>query len=459
MDIDQNQVYVYKMTPAYTEMAKNEKALNAFFAPIFQSGIIRPGDKVVLKPNWVKESHLYKPNDWEYVITHSEIIRFVLKNVIIELKDSGEIYIVDAPQTDSDYNEIIKRLHLPEIVEELQKTTKVPIKYYDLREERWFFKGGIIVSKKKLRGDPNGYVSVNLGTRSAFYNKNNKNYYGADYDTEETKHYHNDVDNIYVMSKTVLDCDVFINLPKMKTHKLAGITGSLKNLVGTCVVKNSIPHHTEGTPENGGDNFPNESRKHTAEGKLKIAALWVLKKKNPIINYPFIVIKWIAGLFLGNTKEKTIRNGAWYGNDTIWRATLDLNRILFCADKNGTLCDSQQRRYITFVDGIIAGEGEGPMAPDPKYSGVIISAINPVAADMTMAALMGFDYKKIPTLANAGKYDPTDLLNTKHDIHIVSNNILWQNSCGMPHFNNEASLDFRPHSGWKGHIENVSKTA
>ncbi len=137
----------------------------------------------------------------------------------------------------------------------LQYNTKVSIKSFDLREERWFYKGGIIVRRQKLPGDPNGYIRINLKDKSEFFNKKNMEYYGADYDMEETRKYHNEIDNIYVMSKTILSANVFINMPKLKTHKLGGVTISLKNLVGTCVIKNSIPHHTLGSPENGGDKF------------------------------------------------------------------------------------------------------------------------------------------------------------------------------------------------------------
>lgn len=166
-----------------------------------------------------------------------------------------------------------------------------------MREERWFFKKGIIVRRKKLVGDPKGYLSINLGKDSEFDGKENINYYGADYDTNETKKYHNKKDNIYVISKTILSADVFINLPKMKTHKLAGITCCLKNLVGTSVIKNSIPHHTEGAPENGGDKYQSLSLKSGTESKMKKVAITLLKWKNPFINYPFILIKNLLAYF------------------------------------------------------------------------------------------------------------------------------------------------------------------
>jgi hypothetical protein len=49
--------------------------------------------------------------------------------------------------------------------------------------------------------------------------------------------------------------DVFINLHKMNVHKKTGVTLNLKNLVGINVDKNWLPHHSEGYPRNGGDQF------------------------------------------------------------------------------------------------------------------------------------------------------------------------------------------------------------
>ena len=41
--------------------------------------------------------------------------------------------------------------------------------------------------------------------------------------------------------------------------------------------------------------------------------------------------------------------------------TLDLNRCLLFTDKKGNLNPMTSRKYINIVDGVISGEGEGPM--------------------------------------------------------------------------------------------------
>ena len=406
----------------------------------------------MLKPNFVKESHLDRHDEWVQIVTNGSLVKCVLKEVVKALRGVGHIAVVDAPQTDSDYDEIIKRVGLPAIIEEVRVSTDVPIEYYDLREERWFFREGIITSKKRLAGDPLGYTKVNLGSDSFFANKQNKDYYGADYDREETALYHNERDNIYVISNTVLKADVFINLPKLKSHKLGGMTCCLKNLVGTCVIKNSLPHHTIGVPSQGGDQFSEKSEHSNAEGRLKALSVKLLKYKNPLINYPFILAKKLAGLFLGSASSDTVRNGSWYGNDTIWRTTLDLNRILLFADERGVMHDEPQRRYLAFVDAIIAGDGNGPMAADAKRCNTLVAGTNPVALDAACSRLMGFDWRKIPTVKHGFDEVRWQLFKGIHDdILIDSNEPCWNGF--IDDISVEDTFQFKPHFGWVGHVE------
>jgi uncharacterized protein (DUF362 family) len=58
-------------------------------------------------------------------------------------------------------------------------------------------------------------------------------------------------------------------------------------------------------------------------------------------------------------------------------------------------------RYLAVVDGIIGGEGNGPMSPDPKSIGVVLAGTHPVAVDCVAASLMGFDWKKLRLLKNS----------------------------------------------------------
>lgn len=61
--------------------------------------------------------------------------------------------------------------------------------------------------------------------------------------------HHNDNKNEYLIAGTILNADVFINVPKLKTHKKAGVTLSMKNLIGINGDKSWIAHHRAGIDE------------------------------------------------------------------------------------------------------------------------------------------------------------------------------------------------------------------
>src|SRR5262249_2514797 len=97
----------------------------------------------------------------------------------------------------------------------------------------------------------------------------------------------------------------------------------------------------------------------------------------------------------------TIRSGNWHGNDTVWRMVHDLNRILLYSDDEGNMEGHPVRGFFSFVDGIVGGEGNGPLDASPREAGVVIAGANAVAVDLACARLMGFDGEKIPMLRRA----------------------------------------------------------
>jgi hypothetical protein len=94
-------------------------------------------------------------------------------------------------------------------------------------------------------------------------------------------------------------------------------------------------------------------------------------------------------------------DGSWEGNDTLWRTILDLNRVLLYADKEGRLRPEAQRRCLSIVDGILAGEGEGPLGATPVPTGLLIGGGDPCLVDWVATRAMGLDPQQIPTIARA----------------------------------------------------------
>jgi uncharacterized protein (DUF362 family) len=415
--------------------------------------IIEPGNTVVIKPNWIRESHLTKSEEWEYIITHPTLISAVLTVVLEFLNGSGKIIIADGPETASNFKKILEHYPIQDWSTAC-KNEKVELIIIDLREDQWIVDNNVIIERQKLSGDPKGSTQVNLKEdMSEFYNKmkSSKGYFGADSDIHETNFAHNGSDNLYRVSKSIIEADVFINLAKLKTHKKAGITACLKNLVGINTYKNYLPHCSLGTRTENGDQFSENSHKTSIEATfMPIIHQHVLRfPKLAVIFSPFISL----GKKIFGSNQKTIRGGGWHGNDTLWRTILDLNKILLYANPDGSMRlprSNSKKKYIGIVDAIIAGQGDGPKSPDPIKMNFIISGINPVAIDTVCATLMGFNPDKIPMIKNAFniKHFPiVDFL--PHYITINYSN----NKFPLSNIPLSMIIPLTPNIGWKGYIE------
>lgn len=417
-------------------------------------GFIRSGDCVVLKPNLIREAHGTRPGEWEQVVTHGAVIRTMAELAAEALQGQGRIVIADGPQTDSDFDEICVRTGLQEIRERVQRLG-VRCDVIDLRRDRWFQKGDVIYKRVCLPGDPAGYTTVDLGDASEFssYTLNGR-FYGADYDMEETARYHSGTRHVYVLCRTVLDADVVINLPKLKTHKKTGVTICLKNMVGINGYRNCLPHFTLGTVGEGGDEFPSQDLRARLQSHaivhFKQALLASGRRGGSVARF----VKRIGRTVFGDTNE-VVRSGNWHGNDTAWRMVLDLNKALFYFDGRGER-RKKPLRYLTVVDGIIAGEGNGPMTPDAVPAGLIVAGFNPVAVDSACTLLMGFDDSKVPLLAGAWHATKYPLARFPREAVICTSNVDdWNGS--LEDLSMAPHLGMKPHFGWLGRIERSPK--
>jgi hypothetical protein len=221
---------------------------------------------------------------------------------------------------------------------------------------------------------------------------------GSDYDFEETRTHHTGGRHEYLISKTILDSDLIISIPKLKTHKRTGITVNLKNMIGVNGDKNYIPHYRTGSAVKGGDEFLYQGLAREAEAKIKS---WVLPRifssKGSTLQFARFARK-IHKYLVDKTGFASIRSGAWHGNDTLWRAILDINRIILFGDAEGSIQEDYQRKYFSLVDGVIGGEGEGPLNPTEKRCGFLIAGFSPFIVDAIGAYLMGFRHDELPEL-------------------------------------------------------------
>lgn len=425
------------------------------------SEYIKPGQTVVLKPNFVL-SFNSSGNDIFAVITHPSILRALIDYSYIALNGEGKIIVADAPQMDCSFKDLMEIQRLDTIQEFYKKTFNFDIDVYDLRNfelinnrEKAFFE-----NRRKLAGDPNGSVIINLGKESEFYGLPSQNYYGADYNREETIKHHNGETHEYSVSKTILSADTIISVPKLKVHKKVGVTLNLKGLVGINTNKNYLVHFRVGFSATNGDQLPDNRNQFD---KLLIKTQRFLydrtlakmsKSGDKIYNSALNIYKMFVKPFRGVSSDTVeFDAGNWYGNDTAWRMTVDLAKILYFADKNGKMNNVKQRNIFCLIDGIIAGENIGPLAPDEKRAGCLIGGENPIAVDLVAARLMGFDINKIKQL-NLSNFEKMDFaIKSVSEIDIELDDISIKGNDFFDSNFKDKLLNFVPHPGWINHIE------
>src|SRR5262245_22770859 len=101
---------------------------------------------VVVKPNWIQESHERLPDVWEPVITHPRVVMAVVETLASAMGGRGTICVCDAPHTHADFASIVGRGDLlPEIDALRRAWPRLAIEILDLRREVWIRKEGVVV--------------------------------------------------------------------------------------------------------------------------------------------------------------------------------------------------------------------------------------------------------------------------------------------------------------------------
>lgn len=419
--------------------------------------IIEPGMTVIIKPNWVLSRH---PNggDLYSVITHPSVLRAVMDYSWLALRGSGRLIVADAPEYDCNFEELMASTSMPQVAAFFQDRGGPAVEIRDLRN--YWSRGRHFPSMiRQLPGDPDGQVDIKLAEESALEDRDPRRFYGAVYHRDETATAQSHGVHRYRFSGTILRADVVISVPKLKVHKKVGVTLNLKGMMGVNTNKNYCVHYTLGSPKEGGDQYPEGWFTPSEEALIKLER-WMydhlLATRRPALEYVHRTAYWLHGKTLGPLgwrvpREKRLLDaGNWYGNDSAWRMVADLTRMIHFADATGSIRDKQQRRMFSIVDGIMGGENNGPLAPDPKPAGVLLGGESFSAVDLAATRWMGFDPGR---LAQFGILkDPTlDFgVRTLGDVEIVSDEDAIQTRFRDL---SDKGADFLPHPGWRGKIE------
>lgn len=339
---------------------------------------IKEGNNVIIKPNLVTHDNKSMTGTTDSLITNFSIIRPIIDYCLIALKNTGSIIVGDAPVQECIFEKVIKINGLKEGID-IYNNNKYRVQLIDFRKNE----------NKNLKCK---IVPVDQYSSFVEIDDFSNKYAITNYDLREMRKHHGSGKHEYCIPQYVLDADVIINLPKPKCHRKAGITSCMKNFVGINSKKEYLPHHRNGSIKNNGDEYPEKSLIKLIQSNLKNYTY----KKSTMINF--------LNKCLHFTEKKLNKarylEGSWYGNDTIWRTILDINKIVLYADKNGILTNQKQREIFNVCDMIISGEKEGPLIPSDKKVGLIVMGQNCLNTDYVICQIMGFNPDKIKYIKN-----------------------------------------------------------
>src|SRR5215216_4578380 len=440
------------------------------------------GGTVLIKPNWVRHYH---PLGYDLfgMITHPAVLRPLVDYAYKAVGPGGRIWIMDAPLYDTDFQTLSKVCQLVEF-ESTMRSRGVPLTIADLRSLVVKMDRGVVVERIRQDAWTSEGIVFDLADASELFELGPtlQHIFGSDYNRRVTTALHRRINghqrHCYRISRRVLEADLVISVPKLKTHKKTGVTLNIKNMIGINTDKNYIPHFRVGSPAEGGDEYPDtrsvikqarrrmvRGARETILGRLgpsgeRIAHLFMTmllaaRGNGGVADSPaedFAPAVDEVDVFYQSVQGDAYRHGDWWGNDTCWRSALDINKILFYGTVEGVLAETQARKYFSLIDGIIAGDEIGPLAPSPRREGVLIAGFDPLSVDRVATQIMGFDPDLIRDQARASNLTKYRLTNSDLPIRVVSNHVEWQDTIKPG-----SSLNFRPHYAWTEYFQKASR--
>jgi len=431
--VSEHERTIEKLSELYKNQDFLQKSISDLIIKHFQPEMMKD-KRILLKPNWVK--HSITETDEICLRTHDNFLLATLE-IVLKYKPAS-VLIGDAPIQGCKWDKVVSTDLILKI-DLISKKHNIPVEIKDFR--RVVFNP---VANNPLtdRAPISDYIIFDLGKESYLepITDAKKNVFRVtDYDPDKLAESHRPGVHKYCITKELFNADIVISLPKVKTHQKAGITAALKNLVGVNGDKDYLPHHRIGGSGHGGDCYPgNNFFRSCSEFALDFAnrrqgQLW------------YVIGRKIAGAFwrLSLPGQEHHLGAAWHGNDTTWRMVLDLNKIAVFGNADGTLSKQPQRQLFSLCDGIVGGQGDGPLRPEPLVLGVISLTNHSGMNDLAMATLMQFDISKIAML------DEIKRLSKNEKIELSWNNLIIKLK-DLDSF----SIDTKAPPGWHNHLKN-----
>ncbi|HEX8501617.1 MAG TPA: DUF362 domain-containing protein [Pyrinomonadaceae bacterium] len=360
-------------------------------------GVVAEGARVLVKPNFVLHEN-QGPWGVEPLLTHASVVRAVVAAALAA--GAGEVLVGDAPVQGCDFDALLAATGLGAWAESLAARGPRFRGVRDFRRTVSSFDGGVRRASEGVRPEDR-FSLFDLGGESLLepVTDGRGSFRVTCYDPRLLARTHAPGRHQYLVAREALEADVVINLPKLKTHMKAGVTCALKNLIGVNGNKEFLPHHRLGGSARGGDCYPGAS-------PVKRALEYVFDRQNEAASEAAGRAWAGAATQLYRVLHRTGGDrlgveGSWSGNDTIWRTCLDLNRVLLYGRPDATMADAPQRRVLHVVDAVVAGQGNGPLAPQPLPLGLLLAGESAAAVDYVGARLLGYEPERVPVVRHA----------------------------------------------------------
>lgn len=390
----QNELTEQNMSAVY----ENETLLKELISDVISSNLSIDkiaGKKVLLKPNWVRDNR--EPKHDICLRTHDKFLLVAL-DLLLDMKPS-RVVLGDAPVQGCQWNNMITESFLCK-VDRISIKHNIPVLVKDFRRTVYNAHTNSLEQNKSSLDE---FIIFDVGEKSFLEDVSDDSrspFRVTSYDPSRLAETHRKGMHKYCITKELFDADVVITVPKIKTHQKAGLTNALKILVGVNGDKDFLPHHRKGSLEQGGDCYPGKSPlRDMSESVLDYANTKIgTSLYKPLLHFAAILWK------ISNPNKEQNAAAGWYGNDTTWRMVLDINQVVLYGNADGTLSDTVQRELYSLCDGIIGGQGNGPLSPDPLPLGVVAFSNNSALMDIVAGSIMGMNIDKIPLLKNASKW-------------------------------------------------------
>jgi len=224
---------------------------------------LRAGDRAVIKPNWVLHVNL-SGQGLDCLITHVSLIYCMMEWCAVAMGGQGQVVVGDCPLQGCRFDRLLESIGMRGILDAFsQRYPRVRVEVADWRltvleqpaGDKDHGTCGHQVSRDVAADLAGNYCELDAGRNSFLEDivEYADRFRVTMYKPSLLRQHHRPGVHRYLIRKDVLEADFLINLPKMKTHEKAGLTGALKNLVGINGHKEYLPHHIKGAYFAGGD--------------------------------------------------------------------------------------------------------------------------------------------------------------------------------------------------------------